>query len=37
VRSFFATAALFVAVSETDKFLTKALGLEDWLCTPRSL
>jgi hypothetical protein len=25
IRSFFATGALFVAVSETDKFLTKLL------------
>jgi solute carrier family 25 ornithine transporter 2/15 len=29
IRSFFATGALFVAVSETDKFLNKALGLEN--------
>lgn len=28
IRSFFATGALFIAVSETDKFLTKVLGLE---------
>ena len=29
IRSFFATGALFVAVSETEKFLTKLFGLKN--------